>query len=190
MGKYQWHGIYGAASNITVKKDSSFIYHWQQGLIGGTTEGTWNLQGDTLILNSTRQPEEMTKFEINSYKESTAREYKIHIQDKEKYSLRFAVCALLNDSTFIEATETNENGICKLGMTDQANTVQIIYTGYNTAEIPISKLKGNEFSVTMYEGNKFYEYFTNRKWKVAKGRIINPKIKADKYTRNYYEKID
>lgn len=190
LGKYQWHGTYGIASNITLNKDNSFIYHWQQGLIGGTTKGTWILQGNTLLLNSTRQPEEKTKFDINSYKETNTGEYKIHILDKEKNSLHFAVCALLKDSTFIDGTETNENGICKLDMTNKANTVQISYLGYTTVEIPISKLRGNEFSVTMFEGEEFYEYFTNRKWKVTNRRIINPEIKADKYTKNYYEKIE
>jgi len=190
LGKYQWHGLYGTASNITLKKDSSFVFHWQEGLISGTTKGKWHLQGNILILNSTRQPEEKVKFEINSYEESNTREYKIHIQDKEKYSLQVAVCALLKDSTFIDATETNEYGICKLGMTNQANTLQISYIGYYHVEIPISELKGNEFSVTMYEGDEYYKYFTNRKLKVANGRIINPKVKTDKYTRNYYEKIE
>ena len=190
LGKYQWHGLYGTASNITLKKDSSFIYHWQEGLISGTTKGTWHLQGNILILNSARQPKERVKFEINSYDESNTREYKILVQDKEKYPLQFAVCALLKDSTFIDASETNEYGICKLGITSQANTLQISYIGYYNVEKPISELKGNEISVTMYEGDEYYKYFTNSKWKVANGRIINPKIKTDKYTRNYYEKIE
>lgn len=191
LGKYQWHGLYGIASNISLNQDSSFVYHWQQGLISGTTKGKWDLEGENIILNSQYQPEETEKYEIDSFNHSKTGAYKIRVKDEKNYSLPFVACVLMKDSTVIDGAETNENGICELKISNQANAIEISGVGYFTVKLPIYKLKGNEFSITMYEGSKYYQYFTNRKWKVTYKRLIDPEIKIDKYTkRNYYEKVE
>lgn len=45
IGKYQWKGIYGVGSSIELKKDKTFEYNWQTGLVWGTTFGTWKREG-------------------------------------------------------------------------------------------------------------------------------------------------
>jgi len=191
FGKYQWNGVYGIASNITLNKDNTFVYHWQEGLIEGKTLGTWHLQeNNILILNSERQEEKRKAYEISYFQKSNIGQYKIEIKDENENLLPFAACALIRDSIIISGTESNESGICKLDITSEANTLEISYIGYSTIKLPISELKANEFSFTMFKSDDYYKYFKNKEWKFNNGRIIDPNIKIDKYTKsNYYEKV-
>lgn len=190
MGKYQWHGIYGVTANITLNEDSTFVYIWQQGLIGGTTIGNWRLDNNILTLNSFKQPQDEGKYRINSQQETKSNEYKIQIFDESNIPLPFVHCSIFKDSVLVQATHSNQNGVCILKRSNQENILKFSYIGLKTAEIRTSELLGNEFSITLREGNNFYEYFTNRKWKLARGKIIDPNIKRDEFTkRNYYEKV-
>ena len=57
IGKYHRTGSLGFSANIELMSDSTFIYNWHIGLMGGKTIAFWNLYGKKLFLNSERQPE-------------------------------------------------------------------------------------------------------------------------------------
>ena len=63
-GEYRWSSFFDVGATITINKDNSFVYDWQQGLLWGTTEGEWKLEGNNLILNSKKQPKIEEKFKV------------------------------------------------------------------------------------------------------------------------------
>ncbi len=191
IGKHQYHGIYGVASNITLKEDNTFTYHWQTGLIGGTTNGNWELNGNKLILNSDKQPVKEEDFKIRERDETNLNQFEIKIIDeKEKYELVAVSCLLMNDTTFIKGKSTDVNGNCILPFDEISNKLQISYLGYRPVEIPINQLTSNSFIIEIKEERDYYRYFTNREWKVKRGRIYDPEIRKDKYVKkNYYERV-
>ncbi len=188
IGKYQHRGIYGVGSNIAIREDNTFTFHWQTGLVGGTTNGNWELRGNKLILNSDEQPEE--SFKIIEREKTNVNQFEIKVIDKkEKYGLIGVSCLLMSDTTFIKGKSTDVNGNCILPFDENSNKLQIRYLGYKSVEIPINKLTSNSFILEIKEED-YYRYFTNREWKVKRGRIYDPEIRKDKYVKtNYYERV-
>jgi len=191
VGKYQWYGIYGVASNITLNKDNTFIYHWQTGLINGTTNGNWKLKGNTLILNSEKQPFKEEDFSIKERNKTSDNHFEVKVIDEEeKYELIFATCILEKDTNLIIEKSTDINGNCILPFVENPDKLKFSYVGYKEVEISTKELTTNSFILEMKEENNYYEYFTNREWKVRKGKIYDPKIRKGKYVKkNYYERI-
>ena len=192
IGKYQFHGVYGIASNITLEKNNRFIYHWQTGLIGGTTNGNWKLNGNKLILISDRQPVKGEDFKIKERDKTNLNQFEIKIIDeKEKYELVAVSCILMNDTTFIKGKNTDINGNCILPFDESSNKLKISYLGYRQVEIPINQLASNSFILEIKEERDYHRYFTNTEWKVKRGRIYDPEIRKDKYVKkNYYQRIE
>jgi hypothetical protein len=191
LGKYQYHGIYGVASNIELNKDNTFIYNWQTGLIWGTTKGNWRLTGNKLILNSDKQPVEEKDFIIRERNQTSENQFEIQVIDeKDKYELVAVSCLLMNDTTLINGTSTDVNGNCVLPFDENSNKLKFSYVGYRPVEIPISEIKSNSFIIEIKEEQDYYRYFTNREWKIRSGKIYDPEIKKSRYVKkNYYERI-
>ncbi len=191
IGKYQWHGTYGIASNITLKKDNTFTYHWQTGLIWGTTNGNWELSENKLILISDKQPVEEEDFKIRERDKTQNNQFEIKIiEEREKYELNTASCMLMKDTTFLKGKSTDANGNCILPFDENSNTLQFRHIGFRPVEIQIDQLTSNSFILELKLEKNYYRYFTNRKWTIKKGRIYDPEIKKGKYVKkNYYEKI-
>lgn len=191
VGKYQYHGFYGVASNIELKEDNTFIYNWQTGLIWGATEGNWRLIGNKLILNSDKQPVEEEDFVVKERNRINGNQFEIQVIEEEgKYELIAASCILMNDTTLLNGISANDNGNCVLPFDKRANKLKISYVGFRPVEIPISMLKSNSLIIEMKEENDYFEYFTNREWMIRNGRIYDPEIKKSKYAKkNYYKRI-
>ena len=58
VGTYYWSPIYGVHNSVELKKDSTFTFHWQAGLMLGSVNGNWNRVDDELILTSEFQDKE------------------------------------------------------------------------------------------------------------------------------------
>jgi len=191
VGEYQYRGIYGVGSNITIRKDNTFTYEWQTGLIGGTTNGHWELRGNKLILNSDKQPKKEKDFIIIERDRTDNSQFEIKVIDeKDKSELIGAYCMLVSDTTLIKGKTADINGNCNLSFDGKANKLQISFTGYRLVDIQTKNLYSNSVIVEMKEELDYYEYFTNREWSVKRQRIYDPEKKKSKYVKkNYYEKI-
>lgn len=173
-----------------MKKDNTFTYHWQTGLINGTTNGNWKLIGKTLILNSEKQPQiSKEKFQIISENTTNSNNYELKLIDEEDEPMWFVICGLMKDTILIQDAETDTTGICKIPIMKEGNKLEFHFIGYHSIEIPTMNLKGNSLTVKMKKEDDFYRYFTNQKWIIKNDRIIDPEIKRDKFIKtNYYKK--
>ena len=198
-GKYYWRTtfVYDVFADIQLNPDNTFEYNWTEGMLNGTTVGTWELNKNILVLNSEKQPEEQEKREKTfnlishpSTNEDSLRIEAIDIESKE--SVPFVSCNLNYNSKVLERIMANEFGVCKLSKFKQADKLSIKHVGYEDAEIPLSQLTGNSYTVELALGSDccYYKYFTNRKWKIKGNRIYDSKIKRDKYNEKYYLKAD
>ena len=190
-GKYRWYGIYGVTSSITLNKDKTFIYRWQQGLMNGTTNGNWRLVAQTLVLNSEKQPNDpVEKFQIISEESIPSNHYHLKIMEENNEPMWFVSCTLMNDTVSIHHTVTDTNGVCKIPLVEEGNKIEICFLGYYSIDIPVGELNGNSLIIKMKEKAAYYEYFTNRRWKIKDDKLIDPAIKKDRYVKkNYYEKV-
>lgn len=190
LGKYQWHGFYGIASNITLNKDSTFIYNWQTGLIGGTTSGTWQREGAKITLNSDIQPTEngTEDYEIIEAKKNKSESLLIKVMGPDNKNLPFAACDLKKDTTTLTGASTDLQGVTKLPKLE-ADSLIISFIGYKTIRHLLDS-SVTSYVFKMEEGNDYYEYFTEEIWKYKSGRLYDSSIKKDKYVKkDYYEKI-
>lgn len=190
IGKYQWKGIYGVGSSIELKKDKTFEYNWQTGLVWGTTFGTWKREGKKIILNSELQPSpsgiedyEIIKTETNSSDSIT-----IKILNPENEPLPFADCVLKSDTSIVTGTSTNLQGEARFSLT-KADSLIVMFVGYKTIRHKLDH-EVTRYVFKLEEVNEFYEYFTNDTWTYKKDRLYDPSIKKGRYIKKeYYEKM-
>ncbi|MEZ4886978.1 MAG: hypothetical protein R3E32_19770 [Chitinophagales bacterium] len=194
-GKYYWQITYphDVWANIQLNPDRTFKYCWRQGMICGTTLGTWELSKNTLVLNSEKQPKKKDKETFNLIMNPLTNKEGLEIKlidEESKVSLLYAKCLLMNESKLIEETTTDEFGVCMLSKFRQAEKLHIQSLDYGNIEISSIELTGNDYTIELFLNHELnrYEYFTNRKWRIKGNRIYDPKIRPDKYAKKYYVK--
>ncbi len=189
-GTYQWYGAYGIASNITLNPDNTFIYYWQIGLTNGNTLGTWKIGNNFLVLNSERQFREKEKFNVLEKRSQDSLFYEFTIIDKKNKTLQGVNSVYLLDSTFVGGTSSDSLGIMRIPLALNFDKLRLSYLGYNEIEIHKSELPATSCTIILLDFTDQYEFFINRKWKIEYGKLIDPNIRLDRYTkRNYYEKL-
>ncbi len=189
IGDYQRKFKYNGGPTLSLKADRTFEYYWQQGLIGGTTTGKWNLEKNILILHSDRQPNDEVDYRIIEMPRTVSDSFEIKVVDgKNQEVLPYANCALLKDSIFIAGEPTDDLGQCELPSSSEANYISIQYISYKQATIPIKDLPSYSFIVEMIDALEGYVYFTQKRLKVKGNRLYDPELKASKYDKPYYKK--
>ncbi|MGB1241334.1 MAG: hypothetical protein ACPG49_02360 [Chitinophagales bacterium] len=194
-GKYYWQIThpYDVGANIQLNSDKTFEYNWREGLLWGTTFGVWELKKNTLILNSNKQPEKTNKETHNLLIQPSAKENELEVKlidKKTNEPLFLAICLLKYNSTVIEEVLSDEFGVCILTKYKQAKKLHISSLGCKDLEVSLDSLTGNSYTIEIpCNLFSYYNYFTNRKWRIKGNRIYDPKIKTDKYTEKYYLKV-
>lgn len=189
-GKYQWHGTYGIASNIKLKIDNSFIFNWQIGLMNGETVGTWKVQNNLLILNSEKQGRKEETFVVKKNIVSDSSFYILKIVDDENEPMYGANCVYSYEANFVSGSSSNLQGIIKIPVSLVFDKLTFSYLGYNDIEVLKSDLIGTSCTISLLDFTDYYHFFINEKWKIKYGKLIDPGIELDRYTkRNYYERI-
>ena len=178
VGKYSWKGIYGIGEILILNNDNTFEFKWQQGLMNGTSKGKYTLNKSILTLNSFKQPENTDNFKIHYLKSSEKNNsYFIKILDSNKIPLGFASCTYIKNGKIIEGKSADENGTLHITKKPIAEKLQIHFVGYKPAEIKLKDLKTDSFEITLIQEPNYYEYFTNRKFKIINNQILSIKSK-------------
>lgn len=186
-GTYQTNIKYSkAAMTITIHENNLFTYEWSAGLSYGTTTGTWKRVSNKLILNSDQQPKKRY-FKITEEAKTDEEIIKIKVLDETKDYLIGASCMLMKDSIEIDGSTTDLNGICKLPYSKDANKIIISYTSLKTAIFSPDSLNSNCVTVEL-KPSGYYEYFTNREWKIRGRKIIAPERRRKLFSRDHYFK--
>jgi hypothetical protein len=191
IGKYQWSGVYGVGSTIEIQEDQTFEYNWQAGLMRGTTFGTWERDGNKIILTSEMQPSKngIENFEIISTERKSSDSLSIKVISPYKETVPFAACILKKDTTTLAGVSTDFQGETKLPKLE-ADSLIISLLGYKTIRHKLDH-SISTYVFKMEEGNDYYEYFTGETWTYKNGRLYHSSIKKEKYVKkDYYEKIE
>ena len=190
VGKYQWNGVYGVGSIIKLEADQTFEYNWQTGLIGGTSIGTWKIEGNKITLNSDLQPPEkgIQNFEIIETTKNESDSLSIKVLGPDNENVPFANCVLKQDTLTVTGASSDFQGEVMLPKLE-ADSLIISFIGYKTIRHTLDSSVSN-YIFKMEERNEYYEYFTDETWVYKKWRLYDPSIKKDKYVKkNYYERI-
>lgn len=170
-------------STIDLYENNSFTYHWTEGLLNGTTTGTWKRVRNKLILNSDKQPKKRY-FKLTNNEKTEKNEFEIMIVDELNDTHIGASCILMKDSIMIKGTISNFDGVCYLPFSQDANKIIISYTGYKTAIFSPDSLSSNSIIIEL-EPEEYYEYFTNREWKIRRRKLIAPEMKGKLFSGDH-----
>lgn len=189
IGKYNRTGSLGFSARIELKPDSSFVYNWSIGLMGGITKGYWHLNNKNLILNSELQPNiHKTDFLLEEMNKTSSQKITIQVKTKSGESLPFATCTgYLNEQIFEGSTDMD--GKISFDI-ESIERIEISFVGFKLVSFMNLDKSINDFVFVLEEESDYYEYFTNEKWRVKKGRLYDYKIKKDRWTKNYFEKVE
>lgn len=173
IGKYSYRGVYGVSAELEVQKDGTFIYNWQEGLIFGVTKGTWLRDNNTLVLNSEKQPDPDTLYQILEYGKREQSGITINIVDESICPVPFAACVILVNGKEQEriGMSSNENGICFFNKDIEEvmiNEIYIKHIDYHPVEYKLDKDKAdnNFFTILIKEKESPYMYFVNQRWQI------------------------
>ena len=189
LGKYYWNGVYGVGASIELKNNGVFEYKWVTGLGGGTTNGTWTLEGRKIKFNSEIQPDSNLNkdYEIIKIEQSDTNVLTIKIMDIDNAPIYYANCFLESNNKVIEATTSDLNGYANLNKVD-SDSLTIQFIGLTTVKIKYDNTV-SKYEIRMKDANSYYEYFTDKKLIFRKDRLYDLSIKKNKYTRKkYYER--
>tara|TARA_R110002050_G_C8793047_1_gene502237 strand:+ start:210 stop:863 length:654 start_codon:yes stop_codon:yes gene_type:complete len=189
FGKYQWVGFYGHLLTIELKEDKTFEYNWKLHMWSGTTIGTWENEEDTVILNSSIQPNDIPKkaFEIIKTEKSQSDSITIIVIGKENNLLPFVNCVLKRDNTFLIGATTNFRGEAKLPKA-LADSMHLSFIGYRTINHPVDTTV-SKYVFKMEEGDETYKFFKDERWIHDNEKLYDPTFEAPKAKKSYYEKI-
>lgn len=172
VGKYKYIQPNFYYGEMELKADSTFTFSYDAGLMSSNVTGKWNLENNTLILNSSMQPDTDSIIVQESYNKNQS-QIKICVQDKKEEPLG-AAFVYFNNDTKIGVTCDNDGNLL-LPDTMRLTSIHINYIGemYNYV-IKSSNSNNFNINVTFEPEYQWYKFFTNEIWDIKKRIIINP----------------
>ena len=190
VGKYSYKGIYGIGSTIDFNEDKTFIYKWVEGLIGGSTKGTWSVSGKKIILNSDRKKSDVIKFKILENSENNLGFYELKFLDENKDILPKVICLFMKESDEIKELDANFDGELRVSKNEDFQKVRFIFLGFHEFEIKKEDLKGN-VTLMMIQKESHYQYFENEVMILKGDKIYTDLIKKTRHVKNdFFTRID
>lgn len=190
VGKYSYKGIYGIGSTIDFNRDKTFVYNWVEGLIGGSTKGTWSVSGKKIILNSDRKKSDVIKFRIIENSENNLDFYKFKFLDENKDILPNVICLFVKESGEMKELDANFDGELRVSKNEDFQKVRFIFLGFQEFEIKKEDLKGN-VTLMMFQKETYYQYFENEVMIFKGDKIYTDLIKKTRHVKNdFFTKID
>lgn len=189
FGRYQWVGYYGHLLTIELKEDKTFEYNWKLHMWSGTTIGTWENAGDTVILNSSIQPTDIPEkaFEIIKTENSQLDSISLKVIDKDNNVLPLVNCVLTRNSTILIGFTTNFKGIAKFQKV-LADSMHLSHIGYRTINHPVDT-SVSSYVFKMEEGDETYRFFKDERWILDNEKLYDPTFQPPKDKKSYYQKI-
>src|SRR5690349_18425485 len=112
VGEYYMRNVMETASGFRIAEDHTFQFFFSQGALDRFGEGTWQLEGDTLVLNSRKRPAHDFALLQSSKKEGNG----IHVQitDNNDLVIRY-VQGTLRGGYVVQQEVTDETGLIQFG---------------------------------------------------------------------------
>ena len=189
IGKYKRTGSLGFKASIELMSDSTFVYKWYIGMMGGISTGKWKMKGRKVILNSNRQPNEnKSDFTYTASIDSLTNKTTIKVQTDKGINIPTANCIVFsNGNKFVKSTDSLGIAIFNIHPVER---IKILFVGFKPVDFENNNPKRNNFTFFTQVIDDPYHYFTNEKWIYKNGKLFDRKIKSDRWTKKYYEKIE
>jgi hypothetical protein len=190
VGKYSYKATgYGVSLTIEFKEDKTFVYDWEVGLVGGTTEGTWSISGNKIFLNSNRKESELIKYRILENSDNNSDFYSFKFLDENKNIVSNVNCILLKDNNETKGFEANFDGELQISKKEDFQKIKFLFIGFHEFEINKEYLKGNV--TLMMQKETDYQYFENEVMILKGDKIYTDLIKNSKHVKNdFFTKIE
>ena len=191
VGKYSYKATgYGVGLTIEFKEDKTFIYDWEVGLVGGTTEGTWSISGNKIFLNSNRKESELIKYRILENSDNNSDFFSFKFLDENKNIVPNINCILLKDNNETKGFEANFDGELQISKKEDFQKIKFLFIEFHEFEINKEDLKGN-VTLMMIQKEMYYQYFENEIMILKGDKIYTDLIKKTRHVKNnFFTKVD
>ncbi len=188
---YLWSPMYGVGETFEFKKDDTFIFKWQQGLIQGETIGSYTKKESSLFLSSSKQPVKTEKFKIKSLSNTkNDKEYYVKVIDKKNAPFGYANCFFIKNDSIIGGTLAKEDGAITFSKDDNFDKILISFVAHYDAEIDLKEISSNSIEVVLVSKPEYYEFFTNELLKIRGNKILRYDIDSNGKKRRKVYKIN
>ncbi len=169
-GKYLWTSIYGVGETIEFKSDSTFTFHWTQGLMNGETKGKIHFDNSQTILYSEFKKDAF-KYKLEIPPQTKQDYYEIMVADDDWNRFIGATCQAYSKGKLVQGQSTNEMGICRIESLE-IDSIAIGYLGYQDAELSIEKNRTPKSLIVKLKEENHYHYFEGQSLKIINRRTI------------------
>ena len=171
-GLYNAKGGFEWGSSLKINNDSTFVFSWQTGLMGGKTKGKWKKKDNILILNSEKQliKDTLPNFFIRRQYDTNLDSISFRIFWPDLEPLPSTYCSVfLKGQKILEKTGDNDGKII-LPKVDY-DSIKIQFIGLR--DIVIKPGFKNYIEIVSRDlPETGYEYFTDKTLKIRKDRLV------------------
>ncbi|MDJ1505597.1 carboxypeptidase-like regulatory domain-containing protein [Xanthocytophaga agilis] len=188
VGRYWHYADFEFHTKITLHPDHRFVFEGQEGLQFLKTQGSWEVKGHQLILNS--DPELFLSRESTVVEQgiSATKTFSVRVLDQDAAALPGASIQMTHQGQITgRAGDTSGEGLFPLADYD---SLQVSFIGYKELTVKLPDKTINSITVQLaLDDLQGSVKFKNEKWQVKSGSLFDPRFKSRKW-KNRYKKVD
>lgn len=180
---------YDVGRKLSLQADGRFSFEWWEGLMGGTTEGTWQQTKKGIELNSDLQrPQQGKAFHrLLEQGRVPSDSLRFELIDERGETIPFANLVLEHQGQSTRGT-TDTSGRCLLKHPARGN-LHISMVGFHHTQVAL-KPGVYQYKIQLMPGNNRYIYFEQEKWRWRRERLYPSKRHRMAYPHKpYYRKL-
>jgi hypothetical protein len=184
VGEYYMRNVMETASGFRINEDHTFQFFFSQGALDRFGEGTWQVEGDTLVLNSRKRPAHDFALLQSSKQEGNG--IRIQITDNNDLVIRY-VQGTLRGGYIVQQEVTNESGLIQFGA-QSVDTIELAFA-FCPEKLSVFTIesKDHNYFEFRFEPWMMEYFFEDFKLKLMDGEMTgpNPMLNGDEFC---YEK--
>lgn len=186
VGEYYLRNVMETATAFRINPDHTFQFFFSQGALDRFGEGTWQLQGDQLVLNSRKRPEH--DFALLQSRKEEGEGVRIQITDNNDLVIRY-VQGTLRGGYIVQQEVTDDSGLIQFGP-QVIDTIELAFA-FCPEKVSMFTVesKDHNYFEFRFEPWMMEYFFQDFKLKLQEGELTgpNPMLNGDSF---HYEKND
>jgi hypothetical protein len=184
VGDYYLRNVMETATAFRISDDHTFQFFFSQGALDRFGEGTWQLEGDTLVLNSRKRP----AHDFALVKSSREEHNGVHVQitDNNDLVIRY-VQGTLRGGYIVQQEVTDDSGVIRFGA-QAIDTIELAFA-FCPEKLSVFTVesKDHNYFEFRFEPWMMEYFFEDFKLKITDGELTgpNPMLNGDAFC---YEK--
>ena len=188
IGTYRTKGGIEWGAKMKLNNDSSFSFITQGGLLFYETTGKWKVKNRYIIFNSDLQPNEFKPHEILECVQTQNNYIAINLVRDDSSSYPGLSVAGYFNGKFSEGKISDNRGRIQL---NNLLIDSIVIAGVGIPKIELNVHECNYFKIAPGSAPPHgYEFFTNEKWKIKAGKLIDLENNGQSFMKIKQEKIN